>query len=152
MAAIQELVLLMSEIPAIISGLTAKVKLRNAIIYGGIGIVSSSADAVVFLILMYVGGLNPLVSNAISVSIGITTSFVLNRNFNFKVYDHALRRALIFFAVGLCGLGLSQLILFVAACWGVEMFVAKLVSIVIVAGFQFLLNSLVSFGLNMKVG
>jgi putative flippase GtrA len=80
------------------------------------------------------------------VLVGITTSFLLNRSYNFRVKDKTKQRFAIFLTVGLCGLMLSNLILYI----GIDMLhgeevIVKLASIVLVVGFQFLMNKFVTF-------
>lgn len=118
---------------------------RQLVSYGIIGIMCSGVDTVLFALFTYVLHGNDLVSNFISVSIGITMSFFLNRRFTFKVSDHAARRYAMFFAVGMCGLALSEGMLVLAASIGMEAIVMKVISIFVVAAFQFVLNKLVSF-------
>lgn len=121
-------------------------KFRNLILYGVIGSFTSFLDFCVFTLLSSVVGIHYLVSNCISVLVGITTSFLLNRAYNFKVKDKTKQRFAIFLTVGLCGLMLSNLILYV----GIDVMhgnetIVKLASIVLVVGFQFLLNKFVTF-------
>ena len=121
-------------------------KFRNLILYGVIGCFTSTLDFFVFTLLTDYVGIFYLVANCISVLAGITTSFCLNRTYNFKVKDHAKRRFLIFLSVGLCGLMLSNLILYIGIglLHGNET-VTKVASIVLVVGFQFLLNKFITF-------
>lgn len=87
-----------------------------------------------------------LPANCISVLGGISTSFYLNRNYNFKVKDHAARRFSVFLIVGLCGLMLSNLILYYCIeRMSMNKIVSKLLSIVLVVLFQFLLNKYLTF-------
>lgn len=121
-------------------------KFRNLILYGIIGCFTSFLDFCVFTLLSQYIGLYYLVANCISVLIGITTSFSLNRAYNFKVKDRTKQRFLVFLTVGICGLGLSNLILWI----GIDKLqfdepITKLASIVLVVGFQFLLNKFVTF-------
>ena len=121
-------------------------KFRNIILYGTIGSFTSFLDFCVFTILSKYAGVYYLVSNCISVLVGITTSFLLNRAYNFKVKDKAKQRFVMFLIVGLCGLVLSNLILYI----GVDIMrgneiIVKFMSIVLVVGFQFLLNKFVTF-------
>lgn len=121
-------------------------KFRYLILYGVIGSFTSFLDFCVFTLLSQYVGLYYLLANCISVLVGITTSFSLNRTYNFKVKDKTKQRFLVFLTVGLCGLGLSNLILWI----GIDNFqfdktVTKLASIVLVVGFQFLLNKFVTF-------
>lgn len=121
-------------------------KFRNLILYGIIGSFTSFLDFCLFTLLSNYAGLYYIAANCISVLVGITTSFLLNRSYNFKVKDHAKRRFVSFLIVGLCGLVLSNVILYI----GVDLFqgkdfVVKLTSIVLVVGFQFLLNKFITF-------
>lgn len=121
-------------------------KFRNLILYGIIGSFTSFLDFCVFTVLSNYVGIYYLVANCISVLVGITTSFLLNRAYNFKVKDHTGKRFLTFLSVGLCGLVLSNIILYL----GIEVLegketIVKLASIVLVVGFQFLLNKFVTF-------
>lgn len=121
-------------------------KFRDLILYGIIGCFTSFLDFCVFTILSQHIGIYYLVANCISVLVGITTSFTLNRAYNFKVKDKTKRRFVIFLTVGLCGLGISNFILWI----GVDKLkfdetVTKLASIVLVVGFQFFLNKFVTF-------
>ena len=60
--------------------------IKQIILYGFIGVLSSGLDLLVFKLLMDVG-INIYVSNFISVNIGIICSFLLNYHFNFKLTD-----------------------------------------------------------------
>ena len=87
-----------------------------------------------------------LIANCISVLAGISTSFVLNRNYNFKVKDNTKRRFGIFLCVGFSGLMLSNLILYTCInTFGMNTIVSKLLSIVLVVFFQFLVNKYLTF-------
>lgn len=121
-------------------------KFRNLILYGIIGSFTSFLDFCVYTVLSQYAGIYYLVANCISVLVGITTSFVLNRKYNFKVKDHAGQRFSIFLTVGLCGMLLSNLILYV----GIDklqynQLIVKLASIVLVVFFQFILNKYITF-------
>lgn len=121
-------------------------KFRNLILYGIIGGFTAFLDFCVYTFLSQFAGLYYLAANCISVLVGITTSFVLNRKYNFKVKDHAGQRFSIFLAVGICGMLLSNFILYVGndIMHGNELIV-KLTSIVLVVGFQFILNKFITF-------
>lgn len=121
-------------------------KFRNLILYGTIGSFTSILDFCVFTVLSKYIGVFYLLANCISVFVGITTSFILNRKYNFKVKDKTKQRFLTFLTVGLCGLCLSNLILWL----GIDIFhidgiMVKFGSIIFVVGFQFLLNKFVTF-------
>lgn len=121
-------------------------KFRNIILYGIIGSFTSFLDFCVFTVLYKEIGLYYIIANCLSVLVGIATSFLLNRAYNFKVKDHTKRRFIIFCTVGLCGLLLSNGILYI----GIDIMknnesIVKLASILLVVGFQFLLNKFVTF-------
>ena len=121
-------------------------RFRHFILYGIIGSCSSGLDFLLYTLFVSIFGWHYLVSNCISVVAGITTSFTLNRNYNFKVKDKTRRRFSIFLAVGLCGMLLSNLILWCCIDqMALNKIVSKLLSIVLVVLFQFLINKYVTF-------
>lgn len=121
-------------------------KFRNLILYGVFGSISAGLDFVIYTLLVQVAGVQYLVANCISVLAGITTSFLLNRNFNFKIKDKTPQRFSIFLIVGLCGLLLSNLILYLCIDQlHMHKIVSKILSIVLVVFFQFILNKYVTF-------
>lgn len=124
-------------------------RFRSLILYGIIGCFTATLDFVAFTIFSKYVGLYYLLANCLSVLVGITTSFFLNRAYNFKVKNKAVRRFLSFLTVGLCGLMLSNAILWI----GIDKMngngsLVKLLSIVLVVFFQFLLNKYVTFRTN----
>jgi putative flippase GtrA len=119
--------------------------LRNILLYGVIGVISAGVDVLLFRLLVYTLGYPVLFSNAFTVTIGITISFTLNRKYNFKVTDRVIRRYAMFFSAGMCGLALSELILFIGSQAGAEPFAVKVISVFVVAVIQFVLNRAISF-------
>lgn len=127
-------------------------KFRNLILYGIIGCCSSGLDFLLYSLFVSVFGWHYIVSNCISVIAGITTSFILNRNYNFKVKDNTKRRYTIFLTVGLCGMIVSNIILFICIDkLAINKIVSKLLSIVLVVFFQFLLNKYITFKPNKNL-
>ncbi len=121
-------------------------KFHHLILYGIIGSFSSGLDFVIYAILVHWVDFQYLIANCISVLGGITTSFILNRNYNFKVKDKAKTRFAIFLTVGLCGLALSNIILYICIeILQIHNLVSKLLSIVFVVFFQFLINKYITF-------
>lgn len=121
-------------------------KSHHLILYGVIGSFSSALDFIIYTFLVQVLGVQYLVANCISVVAGISTSFVLNRNYNFKVKDNTKRRFSIFLCVGFTGLMLSNLILYTCInTFELNKIVSKLLSIVLVVFFQFLINKYITF-------
>ena len=117
---------------------------RELILYGIIGCFCAGLDFAVYTIL---GLCIPyLLANIISVHCGIFCSFFLNRQYNFKVKDKTAQRFTLFYLVGLSGLGLSELLIFIlGSCFRWDYVVAKLLTIIVVALFQFVLNKLITF-------
>lgn len=121
-------------------------RFRNLILYGVIGSCTAFLDFIVYTMLTSGLEVHYLIANCISVVIGITTSFILNRYYNFKVKDKPLIRFFSFFAVGVLGMILSNFILYVSVEeYGFSKIVSKLLSIIFVVFFQFLLNKFVTF-------
>lgn len=121
-------------------------RFRNLILYGIIGCCSSGFDFLLYSLFVQDFNWNYILSNCISVLAGITTSFTLNRAYNFKVKDKMVRRFGIFLTVGLCGMLLSNLILWICIdVLGMNKILSKLLSIVLVVFFQFLINKYVTF-------
>lgn len=121
-------------------------KFRHLILYGIIGSFSSGLDFAIYTLLVQVVGLQYIIANCISVLGGISTSFILNRNYNFQVKDNTKRRFAIFLTVGLCGLMLSNIILYVCIdVLDMNKIISKLLSIVLVVFFQFIVNKYLTF-------
>jgi len=119
---------------------------RNLILYGIIGSFSAGLDFLVFTFLTSVYGVFYITANIVSVSAGITTSFVLNRKFNFRVKDKVFKRFFFFIAIGLTGLCLSSVLLyFFIEVLGVARLQSKLLSIVLVVLMQYFLNKYITF-------
>lgn len=121
-------------------------RFRNLILYGLIGGFCAGLDFIVFSLLCRSNIMPYLWANVISIHCGIFCSFILNRIYNFRVKDKVLRRFLSFYMVGLLGLGISELMLYLMvdiAQW--NEIVCKLISIVIVALVQYILNRFITF-------
>jgi len=121
-------------------------KYRLLILYGLIGSLSASLDFVIFTLLTSKLLLNYQIANVISVHCGIICSFILNRQFNFKIKDRTIKRFIIFYFIGLFGLGLSAFLLYLFIDFsGFNKTFSKLGTILIVAFIQFLLNKTITF-------
>ncbi|MBR1719174.1 MAG: GtrA family protein [Phocaeicola sp.] len=121
-------------------------KYHHLILYGIIGSFSSSLDFIIYTLLVEAFGFMYVLANSISILAGITTSFFMNRNFNFKVKDHTTRRFTIFLLVGLSGLLISNIILYICVdIMAIDKIISKLLSIIFVVFFQFLVNKYVTF-------
>lgn len=121
-------------------------KFRHLILYGIIGCFSSGLDFLLYTLFLSCFGWHYLFSNCISVMAGITTSFTLNRAYNFKVKDKTAKRFAVFLTVGLCGMLLSNAILYVSIdILSMNKIISKLFSIVLVVFLQFLINKYFTF-------
>jgi putative flippase GtrA len=121
-------------------------RFKDLILYGIIGCFTSAIDFAVFTLLVQYVDLHYIVANCISVLVGISTSFYLNRKYNFKVTDKTIKRFFTFLTVGLCGLMLSNLILWIGITQlNLNELFTKLASIILVVFFQFLFNKFVTF-------
>ena len=121
-------------------------KFRNLILYGIIGSSSALLDFIIFTILTELCDIYYLIANCISVTCGLTNSFILNRKYNFKVTDKTIKRAAMFFLVGYCGLVLNSTLLYVFINFAhFASPIAKLCAMAIEVLLQFIFNSLVTF-------
>lgn len=121
-------------------------KFRNLILYGIIGSCSSGLDFLLYSMFVEFFGWHYILSNCISVLAGISTSFILNRSYNFKVKDKTKTRFAIFLTIGLCGMLVSNLILYLCIdVMDLNKIISKILSIVLVVAFQFVLNKYITF-------
>ena len=123
-----------------------KKNINQLILYGIIGCLAAAIDYFFYSLLTACVGLYYIIANSISVFIGILTSFSLNRTFNFKVTDKKAVRFGLFLVVGIFGLVLSNVILWI----GVNNLhfqekTTKVASIFLVAFIQFLFNKFITF-------
>ena len=125
---------------------TAPGRLRRPMLYAAFGVACAGLDLLLFTLLVGPGGWAPRPANILSVSCGITLSFLLNRRWSFGVQDRPLRRFAAFVGVGLLGMALADLVIHALSAWG-GMWppAAKLLSIPLVFVVQYNLNRLVSF-------
>lgn len=126
-------------------------RFRNLILYGIIGCICAALDFCVYTVLCHWNIMPYLLANIISIHVGIFTSFILNRSLNFKVKDRVAVRFISFYIVGLVGLGISELMLYLmATISGWNELICKLLSIIVVALVQFILNRYITFKTNKQ--
>ena len=119
-------------------------KFRELILYGIIGGFCAGLDFVVYNLLGMV--IPYLWANVISVHCGIFTSFFLNRQYNFKVKDKTSKRVKLFYLIGLSGLAVSELLIYILSeRMGMEYRLSKIITIFVAALLQFLLNKFITF-------
>ena len=125
---------------------------RNFIIYAIIGVSGASLDWLVFIALTsYLPAIHYLLSNIISTSCGITNNFILNAKFNFGVRDRLLYRFIAFASVGILGIGISSVILYLYKNFTpVPIGIAKGVTIFVIVIVQYNLNRRIAFYQHQK--
>ncbi|MFG2726778.1 GtrA family protein [Streptomyces canus] len=110
---------------------------------GGSGV---ALDLVVFLLLHNLTGMNEQFANALSTTLAIAGNFALNARFTFERRDRLVVRFLRFYAVGLTGIALTN-VLFLAFTdgLGIDANLVKAGSLPLVLALQFVLNRKWSF-------
>ena len=105
--------------------------------YFFIGILAAIIE--LFTFSLFIKYINYVIANSIAYGFGVLSSFTLNRLFNFKIKDKTLIRFGRFLIVNICGLLLSNFILFYFS--GLMPFIElKILSMPIVIFFQFTMN------------
>lgn len=118
-------------------------KYKLFIIYSLIGVTGATLDFIIYTFLIKKILVYYIFANIISVFFGITNNFLLNSFINFKLKDKLHRRFIKFFLVGIIGLIVSSILLFIL----IDFFhLNKLISKTITIGIIVLLQ----FGLNKK--
>lgn len=87
-----------------------------------IGFTGLSLDMLSFMFMVYILNINHLIANPIGMCIGIINNFFLNAYFNFKKTDKILIRLIKFFSIGVFGIFVSELIIYLIH----DLFFAKL--------------------------
>ena len=103
---------------------------------------SASLDFFVFYLLNENTLIYYQIINILSISCGISMSFILNAKLNFKVHDNYLSRFMKFYSVGGLGIVISNLLLYILyEQMSVEVVPSKIITIFVVVIVQFTLNS-----------
>ena len=119
--------------------------LKQFIKYGIIGGICAGLDYFLSILIHSSLGINDFIANFIGVNSGIALSFILNTFLNFKQTDDIWRKALSFFGIGYFGLALSTGIIWIGNQLSLDFKISKLVSTVVVALIQFVLNKLITY-------
>ena len=122
--------------------------LRNQqlIKYSIIGCCCAGLDFIIYWLLVHIVKIPYLYANIISVHSGIFTSFFLNRHFTFKIKNRTLLRFFSFYLTGIIGLLISSvLLILLIEKIGLNEYVSKAFTIIVVALIQFMLNKYISF-------
>lgn len=115
--------------------------------YGLVGCTGLIVDMGLFYVLHEMFEVNYIVTNIISSTFGVINNFMLNSLITFKVKDKLLIRFASFYLIALVGMVLSSGLL-VLMIDGLKMdsMLAKMISVLIVALFQYFLNKKLTFG------
>lgn len=121
-------------------------RFRELALYCLIGCTGATLDFLVYSGLVSFAGIHYQLANFLSVAAGITNNFFLNCYFNFRTRDRIWMRFASFYVVGMVGLAVSALCLWVLTeVFAFNVFVAKLGTIVVVTAIQFALNKTITF-------
>ena len=121
-------------------------KYRELIKYCIIGCSGALLDFIVYTILIKAFGMNYLLANALSVTAGITNNFFLNAYLNFKVTDKLFKRFISFYLVGMLGLLVSEILLYLLVdIMSMNSIIAKIITIFVITIVQFILNKTITF-------
>ena len=108
-------------------------KCRRLLRYGAVGCANTAIDWCVFMILTELLHAAPPLGHAAGYVCGMTSNYILNRVYTFRDGDGgSLQRQLpLFVAVSLISLGTSTLVVWLLTRWGVNKYVAKVLSMAI---------------------
>lgn len=119
---------------------------RQFLLYCVIGVIGVSLDYASYALMIRYLHFGYLLANCISVSLGISNNFLMNAFFNFRIKSHFFLRYFSFFAVGLTGLLISSVLLFIfVKLLGLNEYISKAITIPVVTVFQYALNRNVTF-------
>lgn len=90
---------------------TLVVKKKSFFLYISIGFTGLTLDLITFVLLVRFLHVSEYVANPISMSVGIVNNFFLNAYFNFKQTDKLFARLASFYLVGLTGIVVGNLFL-----------------------------------------
>jgi len=114
--------------------------------YSIFGATGSLIDFTIFYSLAKIIGIQYLIANVISISIGTLNNFILNAFFNFRLKDRLLVRFVKYYCIGLGALGVSSLLLYIFIdLLGINVALSKIATIGIIILVQFNLNKTFSF-------
>jgi putative flippase GtrA len=119
---------------------------RQFILYCVIGASGVTLDFLVYSLLVKTAVLEYQAANAVGYTSGTLLSFFLNARFNFKTRDRVALRLFSFCMVALLGWAASAGTLYVlVARLGLDKYLSKLATLVVVVALQYNLNRLISF-------
>lgn len=124
---------------------------RELVLYAVIGATGALLDLLVYLLLVGQFGIDPVLATMLSVSVGIINNFFLNAFLNFRIRTRLWLRLASFYSIGLIGVALSALIIWVFTdIVDIGDFWAKVVSIPPTVVGQFIANKYITFAKRAK--
>ena len=119
---------------------------RQFVLYCVIGASGVTLDFLLYSLLVKTAALNYQAANAVSYASGTLLSFFLNAHFNFRTRNWVTLRLFSFCTVALLGWVVSAGTLYVlVARLGLDKYLSKLGTLVVVVMLQYNLNRLISF-------
>lgn len=116
------------------------------LLYCIIGFSGVAFDFGIYSLLVKTRALNYQAANALGYASGTLLSFILNARLNFRVADKIALRLLSFCGVALLGWLVSAMLLsMLIGNYGLNMYISKLATLVVVVLLQYNLNRLLSF-------
>jgi putative flippase GtrA len=121
--------------------------LRSSLLkYALVGVTGLAWDMGLFYVFYEILGINYILSNIVSSTVGVVNNFILNSWFTFKVKDKLLLRFISFFSVALAGMLLSSGLLAVMIDGvGMNSMLSKAIAVLIVALIQYFVNKKLTF-------
>lgn len=120
--------------------------LINFFIYAIIGVLGAITDLGVFTLLFNYLQTHYLLAFLIGKTLGIIQNFILNSIFNFKVKDNLLKRFISFYLIGLTGISIGILLMYIFV--DIKDFNPTISNIIItfcIAVIQYLINRFTTF-------
>jgi putative flippase GtrA len=131
----------------------ARQEVKYASYYLMIGLTAMAIDLLVFYLLNKSLNIFPIVANTVSVSVATIFGFFANQKYNFQISDNLIKRFFSYASVSVFGLILGNVLIYLMnSVWGYDSFLAKVISLPIVVGLQYLINRFVSFNEKAFVG
>ena len=120
-------------------------EIRKIFYYGIIGILGVTTHLILYATLISIS-INYQLANFSGYTVGTFLTFFLNRKYNFKVFNKAIKRMLIFFTIAFIGYLLSAIFLWILVDQvEINKMLALIMTIPIVVIIQYLLNRMITF-------
>ena len=122
---------------------------KQFILYSLIGLLCLITELTTFKFFLTFFELNIFIANIFSIYLASLISFTLNGIYNFKKFDHKIKRYIIFVSIIILGSAVSSLLLKLFSYY-FSVMIAKTLTIPFVVFLQFLLNKNITFNLKFS--